>query len=527
MINPIDNYFTSSVQQAVATTIQQQKSLFVFLTTGENEQTSEFLDRFIDQDMVDTLNSNFVLLKLIKDTQDFSYFNLVVPSFYIVNSGKVEVIISDETTTEEFKNAIDKLVHTNKPQTNNTQHDQPRESTGTQSPTPVVQQPQPKPQPPKQQQQQEQQQNNNAKPPLSEHEISVQKHKKEVERLRKEKLAEKRRLRELLRADQRERELRAKQELSPAAEDHHTEKSFSSRRASSTSSDACALAIKLFDGSTIKQEFKAQDTLLDVRTWLESQVEIIPPVTSMPSFATSAYTLPTGYVFHCPALPRITFSEEQESNSLETLHLTPRSALILKPTYDEPDSDNANSPGERSGIFRSIFSGIGKVAGAVLSVFDYSSGAPYNREAEERLLDGESDNEDLRHPSEPHAPLNLAPPGVAGPPPGLLFDERSASSLLLNIEPNDAHFAPRPRTPHAHSEPYIGQHAFVPSNLSSRSSTPRPPSVQRVQTMHAESSDTAANKEKKQKIDTYNGNSINLKEAGDDDDDEDGNKNKK
>ena len=45
----------------------------------------------------------------------------------------------------------------------------------------------------------------------------------------------------------------------------------------------------------MKCEFKSQDTLIDVRKWLDSEVEIIPPAKSMPSFATTAYPYPTGY----------------------------------------------------------------------------------------------------------------------------------------------------------------------------------------------------------------------------------------
>ena len=93
----------------------------------------------------------------------------------------------------------------------------------------------------------------------------------------------------------------------------------------------------------MKCEFKSQDTLIDVRKWLDSEVEIIPPAKSMPSFATTAYPYPTGYAFHRPALPRVTYLEEQESNTLANLDLTPRSALILKPTYNEVDSDKPDN----------------------------------------------------------------------------------------------------------------------------------------------------------------------------------------
>lgn len=206
---------------------------------------------------------------------------------------------------------------------------------------------------------------------LSEHDESARKYKEQVEKMRREKLEEKKRLRALLEADRRERALRMKEEVLATGSSHPNaefkESSPATTKSSFSSTLSCFLSIKLFDGSTMKHEFKAEDTLSDVRKWLDSEVEIIRPASSMPSFATSAYLHPTGYVFHRPVLPRVTYLEEQESVSLKDLELTPRSALILKPIYDEADANTPNASGERTGFFRSIVSGVGKVGSALYS----------------------------------------------------------------------------------------------------------------------------------------------------------------
>ena len=54
------------------------------------------------------------MLKLTQNTVEFGYFSqlfkdLIVPSFYIVNEGKIEAVISNDTTKEEFIKIIGKL----------------------------------------------------------------------------------------------------------------------------------------------------------------------------------------------------------------------------------------------------------------------------------------------------------------------------------------------------------------------------------------------------------------------------------
>lgn len=115
MSDNIHRSFTTSVEQAVSSTISEQKALFVYLVTSTyTENTDTFLPKFIDDQTTAIIKSNFILLKLTQNTVEFGYFSqlfkdLIVPSFYIVNEGKIEAVISNDTTKEEFIKIIGKL----------------------------------------------------------------------------------------------------------------------------------------------------------------------------------------------------------------------------------------------------------------------------------------------------------------------------------------------------------------------------------------------------------------------------------
>ncbi|RCK56634.1 UBX domain-containing protein 7 [Candida viswanathii] len=550
MSSHIDHLFSSSVQQAVASTVQLQKPLFVYLTQAATDESGDgFLSTFIDEEITEVLDKNFVLLKLIENTPDFGYFKQLfkvvkLPSFYVVNLGKVEGIVSSETDKNDFLALVQRLasqrtVASSTPSQNNTPvQDNTPVATGThtQTSTPDQRTPTSSPPPPTTNTSE-----TNRRTSMSEHDITAKKYKEQVEKARREKLEEKKRLRALLEADRREQELRRKEEVAAARRGSLTSGADTPTiPKSSSSASTCVLSIKLFDGSTIKQEFKAEDTLSDVRKWLDSEIEIIQPASSMPSFATSAYLHPTGYVFHRPVLPRVTYLEEQESNTLKDLELTPRSALILKPTYDETDPHSPNATGERAGFFGSIVSGVGKVGSALFSFFDYGVNAPYHQhqlhQQQQQQQQNEQQNQDqpgldspLHNPNEnledlqtlisDPLPFNLGHPGAVGAPGVLTFDNRSASSLLMNIEShNDDEIRSnisRPHTPsHASSESHIVQRPLRP-DLGSRSSTPRPQSSRRVQTIYDEVPESSSSNNDKKHIDTYNGNSLSLNDRDD------------
>ncbi|KAI5953357.1 hypothetical protein KGF54_002728 [Candida jiufengensis] len=460
MSDLIDNLFNTSVQSAVQLTNQTKKPLFVYIQSVNSAINVDFLNKFIDNKSISTSKTNFILLKLIENSTEFEYFtqiykNLIIPSFNIVKEGKLEAVITNNTTIQEFENIMMKFSKKSIDTINNlspsssTSINQNQNSTTT----PTINT-----------------QNSN----LTDHDISVLKHKQIVAQSKKEQLKEKQRLRELLKADQRERESRIKEEQKKHIQEPQTALE---KPKSTIEHQDCVLAIKLFDGSTIKKEFNSNESLIDVRKFLDEDINIIPSTSNMPSFASTTYLYPTGYSFHRPTLPRITYTEEQESTSLQALDLTPRSILILKPIYSESQSNNV-SPYNEKGIFKNLYKGVGKLGNALMSFFDYGVDdlRNYNQEDSEMHL-SPSQSSQQQHQHHQHQPVPEIPPPVV---PGFLgIGERGLSSSLLSIhdDRNDGYISES-----IHSD--INIHEL---QQNSRASSPR-----------------------------YNGNSVNLNERDED-----------
>lgn len=127
----------------------------------------------------------------------------------------------------------------------------------------------------------------------------------------------------------------------------------------------CILSIKLFEGNSVRHEFKPSDTLKTVREWLDNhdEFEVIPNSDTVPSFAST--TSPIGYVFCRPMA--LDFSSEEEEKLLLLLDLCPRLALILKPIYQSPNAANEN----RRSLLGSIGGSVMALGLALFSFFDY------------------------------------------------------------------------------------------------------------------------------------------------------------
>ncbi|KAI5953009.1 hypothetical protein CANMA_005034 [Candida margitis] len=483
----MDSIFHSSVQEAVQLTIQNYKPLFVFLASPDNSTNEAFLSKFIKDHTVSHLQQYSIPLKLTQGSVEFGYFeqlfqNLIVPSFYIVQHGKLKAVITNDFTPDDFDKCVAQFstdhsesstyvsaTPSNPPTASSSQAPEVSHTTTGDNPTtpaPTATTSNDK-EPPTSSENIAKAQ----KPPASqstttdEHEQTVLMHKQLVAQQRKEKMAEKKRIRELLEADKRERQSRERAEKERVADINPPSQNLS-RKAPHTN---CLLAIKLFDGSTIKHGFKPEDTLVTVRTFLDDEIEIIPSTSNMPSFASTTY--PTGYLFHRPTLPRVTYSEEQELHSLVELDLTPRSILILKPTYDQTTASNKSPGNEKVGIFRSVYNTVGGIGRALYSFFDYGV----------EDIQRQANTEQTTAPHQEEEVIDLHQP-IA---PGLLsVGDRGLSSSLINIERDE-------------------RDVIVATPVESRASSPRP-ALSRVQTIHDDVRDTLR--------DTYNGNSINLRD---------------
>lgn len=79
--------------------------------------------------------------------------------------------------------------------------------------------------------------------------------------------------------------------------------------------NSCALQIRLFDGAPVKHIFRATETLIDVRTYLD---KVRPDMAAAP------------YAFFLP-LAKKTFGDGEEAQELRALGLAPSATLVIKP----------------------------------------------------------------------------------------------------------------------------------------------------------------------------------------------------
>lgn len=475
------------VQPAVHESLKTGKPLFVFLSE-EGEQSTTFVDRLLplEGDILDKVEACFIAVKLIENTVDYGFFQQIfpdisTPSFYIVSQGQVLDIIQKDTSLEEFKTRMAKYTPQGQGQlqanqqsnvstninnssrntlenSNSSNRDLLRKSTDSE------------PQLKRQQ--------------GSSHEENVRKRQAEVKALKKQQQQEKDRLRALINADKKER-LSQQKELEKIVDQEVKPKPIPAN-----SFKNCSLAIKLFDGSSIVHDFSADQTLNDVRSWLETQIEIIPDVSSLPSFA--SHTGPNHYVFHRPTIPRATFTNEQEFIKLSELDLCPRSALILKPIFTEVTSAY---PKEKGSIFKSIYEGASRFIGALYSFFDYGVDQVHeeqNDTNEVLLTEGISSGIDTNR-----IPLRETNSGTTTPSLLSISDNNVSRPSLINIEDfrsNSTHRIPQ--------SPVLVPQVIDANNgtpLISRVGTP----IRRLQTVHRLDDD-------EDKLNGYNGNGVNL-----------------
>lgn len=309
--------------------------MFVYISNNDSASKT-FLNDYLypqnsDHSIADTVATNFVYVNLIKNTPDFASFqqifpNLVSPSFYLVSKGQLLDVITRETDISAFHNRLQDVIQ--------------KQCAPSRDLAPA-----------------------NREPAPSHHEQSVRQYQRQLAESKKLEAEERKRIRALLEADKRERQSLKSLKIPSVSSVHPS---------MPRNYDTCSLIIRLFDGKSLKGQFGSHQTLNDVRVWLDEETNhsIVPNLeSSMPAFAHSSTLQPTKYAFHCAGIPPTTFDDSEEFLTLADLKLCPRSALILKPIYD--DAVFANYPQSRGSILGSIGGAIGKFTHALYSFFDY------------------------------------------------------------------------------------------------------------------------------------------------------------
>ena len=139
----------------------------------------------------------------------------------------------------------------------------------------------------------------------------------------------------------------------------------------SKSSKDCALQVRLFDGSTIRQRFAADQTLRkDVRPWIEEQ--------------RSDGATPFTFKHILTPMPNRTLSISDEEESLQALGLTPSATLIMVPVQGYTSAYAADSGLLSRGIsagYNVLSTGAGMITGALGTFLGIGQTAPQPEQA--------------------------------------------------------------------------------------------------------------------------------------------------
>ncbi|KAL3234825.1 UBX domain-containing protein 7 [Nakaseomyces bracarensis] len=311
--------FGTNVEEAVAESLQGDKVLVVYCKAGDGEGTDPWLDQWFKKDSdVSILKGKAVWLEVVRGSAEFDNFtqifpDVVVPSVRLIKQGKVVLVIKGDDNTHEVSHWKKLMIGLGiKDENAITEHkisDKPRESP----------------------------------PRKTERDKIVEKattvHQQEY--LKQLKQAEEERLRilTLVRADKAERlarkhshEVEAGHELPMDVRDNIIDKS-------RFNTGKCVLMFRLTDSKNLKHTFDSQETLNDVRKWVDvNRTDGAGP-----------------YSFH-RNIPRVTFTESDELKTLEDLDLAPRSVLLLK-ALDSGNKHLNVTDEQDSGLINKMFTG--------------------------------------------------------------------------------------------------------------------------------------------------------------------------
>lgn len=416
----IPDIFGTSVQEAVLASLLQNKPLLAFLT-NEQEMSQEFILKFlytdgeINKTVVDKLRLQFVCIKLIQGSVEFGYFqqiftNLEVPSFYFIEKGNLLDIVNYESNPTDFPKKLERLVRykagnrtgeqqalvqnpgvvglssqleaslSSTPASTHASLTPQPEATAPSAEAPVLAPLAPLVHAPLASTPASTPASAPASAPASTpaSNSKLQQQQQRYKKSKKEQNLETQRIRALLEADEKERRAKQREErlLKEFIHDNieQDEPIADKPKEKISTAKVCKLSIKLFDGSSLIHDFLPTQTLSQVRDWLDRETEggIIPNTTSsMPAFASPSVPQPTHYVFYRPVLPRITYTDDQEFKTLDELELCPRSALILKPIYEDLGFSNSYPNSKAGGVLSNATYLVKRVGNALFSFFDY------------------------------------------------------------------------------------------------------------------------------------------------------------
>lgn len=357
--------FNTDVMTAVNTSLLSEKPLLILLTEPSHESES-FIEHYINQGCsgmvgvsLDFIKNNFVCLRIETQTKEFEYFSQIfrsaeAPSIYIMRKGQLLGVFTKENSVDELLRRIHSIVSGG-----NSGPEMPSETSlgaevsGSATLDDCA--------------------SAAACPSLNTSGNDTVSDEKRLDRTLKRQQAEEGTSAAENSSKLMYKSIKRKKRSSIGSLQENIEKDVTNSSRKRKHYDLCILSIKLFDGRSLTKEFSADNTLENVRDWLEHETEskeLTNTSSSLPSFATSGYPQIIDYVFHSPASSRKVYTSAEERRTLAQLDLTPRSALILQKVYGDLPTTRSDFP-SMNGIWNAVKTTAGKVCSAVYSFFDY------------------------------------------------------------------------------------------------------------------------------------------------------------
>ncbi|EPE24307.1 Ubiquitin-like protein [Glarea lozoyensis ATCC 20868] len=379
-------FFNGDLQSGIAQAMAQSKMVACFVT-DEEQESSLWEEVFLKDSIVKSLlSSQTVLLRLIAGSQEALYLAAIfpipkTPTLVIIKNGELKEYLASGTSKEDFLRRVGVAFQSSVPETPSRIAaalrgplpgavdsipaaapvvDQPSTSAFTTQPS---SQPQAKPKSSGERKEQKPASSGKGKskelpitsklaPESSANKVADTKYALQRKKEQKDARAERDRILARVEADKtarkREAELRAQARVREAVSSQAAGKSSSGPIAQKQLHAECAVQVRLFDGSSIRERFPSGSSLrAHVRPWVDSKQEL---------------DFPYNFKLILTPLPNRDISLSEEEQDLQSLGLTPSATLILVPIKE---FTSAYEGGPMGLVYRGASAGYGLLAGSL------------------------------------------------------------------------------------------------------------------------------------------------------------------
>jgi len=309
MENQQSPWFEGSVGDAVAKT-KAENLLFLAFIYDDDENSTKMRELLSDSEISSLMKTKSVAIEMKKGSETFNLFSQIYPTFFcpclvFIQNGRLIYFLNAEATKEKVIENINKYSDMEQVNQNVGAPTQSVQNENVNTNTNAANNTSPK-------------SPSQAEKIQKEKELNNEKKKERIEELKKLKHdndARRKQILEQINNDRKERESR-NSSSSRGNSSENLQKLLNEKPKSTSNSNEALMSIRYLDGSLLRQEFKRNQKLSDIRKWIDD--------TTKAKGIFKPYTLETKYPEH-----QFTFGEE--TKTLIDLNLDDTDLLICKP----------------------------------------------------------------------------------------------------------------------------------------------------------------------------------------------------